>query len=383
MVASKDMERLHFLCSCAAILSCKRIRNSTDTQLTLTAEQEPSVISILCPMQDSLAGPSLRWKPQFKTINTPPDEFLKRFSFQESQGVCSLAKRIINFQAAMAAFHVLEIQNISECYNIIKELGQGSYGKVVLAQERSTGQNSTENLSDRTLLKTFLTEFSFSITLSEHPHIITTYPVFIRTIDHYVLSQELAAAGTLHDIIQSEVGIPEATVKRCARQISSALDYMHTRGLVPRDLKPDNVLLMDEDCYQVKLSDFGLTQPTGYYVSSMSHTIPYMSPELCNLKEGEYLLLSPTIDCWAFGVLLFVALTGYFPWFEAMENDSMYQVYSHWRQCPECIPPPACWKLLSREAICMFDNLFSQCPCSRQSVLSIFYYFNFLWKPNV
>ncbi|XP_073442707.1 serine/threonine-protein kinase SBK1-like [Dendrobates tinctorius] len=302
----------------------------------------------------------------------------------ESQGVCCLAKRI-NFQAAMAAFHVLKIQNIYECYNTIKELGQGSYGKVVLAQERSTGKAVAAKLvrKDRTLLKAFLTEFSFSITLSEHPHIITTYPVFIRTINHYVLSQELAAAGTLHDIIQSEVGIPEATVKRCARQISSALDYMHTRGLVHRDLKSDNVLLMDEDCYQVKLSDFGLTQPTGYFVLSMSHTIPNMSPELCKLKEGEYLLLSPTTDCWAFGVLLFVALTGYFPWFEATKNDSMYQVYSHWRKCPDCIPPPACWKLLSSEAICMFDNLLSQCPCSRQSVLSIFNYFNFLWKPNV
>ncbi|XP_077137906.1 serine/threonine-protein kinase SBK1-like [Ranitomeya variabilis] len=295
-----------------------------------------------------------------------------------------LAKSI-DFQAAMATFHVLEIPNISECFEIIKELGQGSYGQVVLAQVRSTGKAVAAKLvrKDRTLLKTFLTEFCFSITLSEHAHIITTYPVFIGTNDHYVLSQELATAGTLHHIIRSEIGIPEAAVKRCARQISSALDFMHSRGLVHRDLKPDNVLLMDEDCNQIKLSDFGLTQPAGYYVSSMSHIVPYMSPELCDLKDGEYLLLSPTIDTWAFGVLLFVTLTGYFPWLEATVYDSMYQVYIDWRQCADCTPPPACWKMLSREAICMFNNLLSQCPSSRQSVLSIFNYFNFPWKVKV
>ncbi|CAJ0967416.1 unnamed protein product, partial [Ranitomeya imitator] len=100
---------------------------------------------------------------------------------------------------------------------------------------------------------------------------------FIGTIDHFVLSQELATAGTLHDIIRSEIGIPEAAVKRCARQISSALDFMQTRGLVHRDLKPDNVLLMDEDFNQIKLSDFGLTQPAGYHLSAMSHCPVHVS----------------------------------------------------------------------------------------------------------
>ncbi|XP_073529569.1 serine/threonine-protein kinase SBK1-like [Phyllobates terribilis] len=285
----------------------------------------------------------------------------------------------------MAAFQILEIKEISECYNIIKELGHGSYGKVLLAQNKSTGGAVAVKLvrKDRTQLQTFLMELSLSITLSDHPDIISTYPIFISTMDHYVLTQELATAGTLHHLIQSEVGIPEDAVKRCALQISWALDYMHGRGLVHRDLKPDNVLLKDKDCYQIKLSDFGLTQPVGTYVSSMSHIIPYMSPELCDLKEEEFLILGPTIDTWAFGVLLFVALSGYFPWLEAMKTDVRYQVYINWRQSPDCSPPPAHWERLSRDAIDMFCNLLTPCPSSRHPVLSVFDYLNIPWKLNI
>ncbi|CAJ0963979.1 unnamed protein product [Ranitomeya imitator] len=285
----------------------------------------------------------------------------------------------------MAAFQILELQEISECYNVIKELGQGYYGKVLLAETKLTGQPLAMKLvrKDRTQLQTFLMELSLSITLSDHPNIITTYPIFIGTMDHYVLTQELATAGTLDDIIQSQVGIPEEAVKRCALQISWALDYLHARGLVHRDLKPDNVLLMDKDCYQIKLSDFGLTQPVGTYVSAMSHIIPYMAPELCELKEGDYLILSPAIDTWAFGVLLFVISTGFFPWLEAIETDTMYQVYINWKKCPDQAPPPALWKMFSREAVKMFGNLLGQCPSYRHPILSVFDYLNFPWKINV
>ncbi|XP_075197708.1 serine/threonine-protein kinase SBK1-like [Anomaloglossus baeobatrachus] len=236
----------------------------------------------------------------------------------------------------------VEMQEISESYDIIKELGQGSYGRVLLAQDKLIGQPLAMKLvrKDQTHLETFLRELSFSVTISNHPDIIRTYPIFIGTRDHYIMTQELAPAGTLHDIIRNQVGIPEDAVKRCAIQISCALDYMHRRGLVHRDLKTDNVLLMDRDCYYIKLSDFGLTKHVGTCVSAMSHIIPYMAPELCALTDEEFLILSPSIDTWAFGVLLFVILTGYLPWFEALKTDTLYQEYTDWKQCSDFTPLP-------------------------------------------
>ncbi|KAM4043844.1 serine/threonine-protein kinase SBK1-like [Anomaloglossus baeobatrachus] len=218
----------------------------------------------------------------------------------------------------------VEMQEISESYDIIKELGQGSYGRVLLAQDKLIGQ-----------------------------------PLAMKL-----------------------VGIPEDAVKRCAIQISCALDYMHRRGLVHRDLKTDNVLLMDRDCYYIKLSDFGLTQRVGTCVSAMSHIIPYMAPELCALTHEEFLILSSSIDTWAFGVLLFVILTGYLPWFEALKTDALYQEYTDWKQCSD-FTPSVRWKILSREAMSMLGNFFAHSPCCRHPVHSVSSYLDVPWKIKI
>ncbi|KAG8550726.1 hypothetical protein GDO81_022350 [Engystomops pustulosus] len=263
---------------------------------------------------------------------------------------------------AGALHHLIQAEDITECYRIVKRLGQGAYGQVLLAQDKLIGK-------------------PFALKL--HPGFITTYPIFTHTMDYYAMTQELATAGTLPHLIQAEVGLSEEIVKRCAVQISSALDYMHQKGLVHRYLKLDNVLLMDRDCHHIVLGDFGLTQPVGSIVTSMSHIIPYMSPELCDISDDEYLVLHPSVDTWAFGVLLFVILTGYYPWRRAFSDDIMYLDYVYWLDNLSYILPPARWDQFSPAAITMLRNLLVPNQSCRHSVLSVLNYINFPWKTDV
>ncbi|XP_077346336.1 serine/threonine-protein kinase SBK1-like [Lithobates pipiens] len=279
-------------------------------------------------------------------------------------------------------FTTVYAEEIPDQYQVIKRLGQGTFGEVLLIQDKNTGKPMAVKLvrKDRIKQKAFLKELSLSISLSNHQGIITTYPIFIETLDHYLMTQELAIAGTLHDLIEPQVGMPEEMVKRCAIQLAWALDFMHSRGLVHRDLKPDNVLLMDKECHTIKLCDFGLTETISSIVTKMSHIIPYMSPELCALKKNQYLVITPSVDSWAFAVLLFIALTGNFPWKEAMAEDILYQVYKFWQKSEHLFPPPALWGKFTKEALMMFHKFFSQDPISRPSVLSIINCISYTWK---
>ncbi|XP_073528949.1 serine/threonine-protein kinase SBK1-like [Phyllobates terribilis] len=282
----------------------------------------------------------------------------------------------------MDAVYTFELTHTSEKdFTFLKTLGSGTYGRVVMATEKKTGNNVALKLMKKTQTKHehFLQELCVSIHLSGHEGIIFTHPIYVVSDDYYVLTQELAPAGTLHSLIEPGVGIPEAIVKRCALQLSRALEYMHDQALVHRDIKPDNVLLMDKDCFHVKLSDFGLTQPIGTLIPSMSPRIPFMSPELCQLQRHEALVLRPSIDTWAFGVLLFVSFTGYFPWESAVEDDPLFQEFIHWQHFQSYTAPLGHWTKFSTNAHDLFHGLLAEDSTTRSPVNIVMNYLDIPW----
>lgn len=165
------------------------------------------------------------------------------------------------------------------------------------------------------------------------------------------------------------MGIPESSVKRCVPQIASALEFIHSHGLVHRDIKPENILLLDNHCCQVKLADFGLAQKRGTLIRFITGTLPYMSPELCTmaLLDGQKevtappLSVEPSLDTWAFGVVIFCILTGYFPWESCMDSDDFFQDFTEWYRMEERpyseedLPP--LWRKFTPEAMKMFSKL--------------------------
>ncbi|XP_065126421.1 serine/threonine-protein kinase SBK1 [Paramisgurnus dabryanus] len=267
---------------------------------------------------------------------------------------------------------------IKEHFNIIKEIGRGKYGRVLLVTHRCKGTPMALKVLPKTSTKLqgFLREYCISLQLSCHPCIVGLFGIAFQSNEHYGFAQELVVGRDLFAIIQPRVGISECAVKRCAVQISSALEFIHQRGLVHRDIKPENVLLLDNHCRQVKLADFGLTQRRGTLIHYISGTLPYMAPELCAmvLEEGQKevkappLSVQPSLDTWAFGVLLFCILTGFFPWERCDDSDDFYEEFADWRREPSTAPVPSQWKRFTPVCMEMFKRMLALDAKERSSV---------------
>ncbi|KAG8434155.1 hypothetical protein GDO86_012505 [Hymenochirus boettgeri] len=278
----------------------------------------------------------------------------------------------------------LPLVEVKDNYTIIKELGSGSYGHVLLALNQSRGNPMALKFMQKsnTDLRVFLSEYCISLSLAAHPCIIGTYGIAFQTDRHYVFAQELAV-NNLFSLMKPQAGVPEMAVKRCAIQISSALEYMHMKGLVHRDIKPENVLIFDRECRQVKLTDFGITCTIGTGVESMPENLPYTAPEMCILGASDRLIVQSSLDVWSFGVLLFCILTGYFPWNTAVPTDKNYTDYAKWHRSSRIFQIPKQWKVFTVEAIEMLKKMLFPEPSKRCASKEVMNCLKTPWKMSL
>lgn len=119
------------------------------------------------------------------------------------------------------------------------------------------------------------------------------------------------AHGELLNILQDDTSLPESTVAQIARQLASALSYLHYHHVIHRDIKPQNILLSSNGI--IKLADFGFARSFStsvYFLTSIKGTPLYMSPEMLNDKA-----YGPKADLWGLGVLLYELATGIPPFY--------------------------------------------------------------------
>ncbi|XP_069819772.1 serine/threonine-protein kinase SBK1-like [Dendropsophus ebraccatus] len=324
------------------------------------------------------------WRSESVTEDQHFVDFLaSRMASQVNEITKNMAKHLLHLVSETA--ENLRSMEVTDHFDILQELGEGSFGKVLMGKHKHSGQVVALKLlrKERTQEDNFLLEYGVSLTLSCHPHIILTHQIVFQTGREFVLIQEVAPAGNLQSIIKPKVGMQEDMVKRCVPQIASALDFLHNRGMVHRDIKPNNVLLMDFECHRIKLADFGLTRLQGTYTSSLSRFVPYNAPELCRLRKGEHLMLHPSLDVWAFGVLVYFALTGFFPWRAAQGCDPQYKEFAWWQVKRDVTKAPEKWKEISVDARAMFWDLFALNASERGSAMDVMKYMQLPWKLQV
>eukprot|EP01039_Chlorochromonas_danica_P010102 gene10102-11182_t len=212
-----------------------------------------------------------------------------------------------------------------ESFKIIKVIGKGSFGKVFLVRDKQNGQlYAMKVLKKDYILRKNQVEHTKTersvLGYIHHPFIVGLNMAF-QTADKLFFVLDYCSGGELFFHLGKVGQFAENRAKFYAAQIVLALEYVHQRGVIYRDLKPENVLL---DQYgNVRLTDFGLSKEGvsdhSSGATSFCGTPEYIAPEVL-LRQGH----GRAVDWWSLGALLYEMITG-LPPFYSRNRETMFE----------------------------------------------------------
>jgi hypothetical protein len=207
-------------------------------------------------------------------------------------------------------------RNINDHYDLVKIVGEGAYGQVYVAIERTTGvqravkvvDTAKAALSSPTFLNTLLAEAEIMRTL-QHPLIVQLEDVFATGATFYFV-MELLSGGDLFDRVVKKGFYLERDAVPLMRKLFTAIAFIHSRGVAHRDLKIENIMLESvHNDVDIKVTDFGLAKSGDAY-QTFCGTPNYYAPEVLERKhnvrnDAKY---STIADMWSCGVIMYVIL---------------------------------------------------------------------------
>ncbi len=203
---------------------------------------------------------------------------------------------------------------VAERYRIERQIGKGSSGEVYLARDENLPSDANTvvvkmlvNSSSENVRRRFQNEVRAARKI-ESAHAVRLFDAGIHREAPYLVMEYLRGL-TLRSKLEAEERLPAESVLEIAEQVSSALVDMHARGVVHRDLKPDNLMLTSEDPIFVKVLDFGIVHLADDGATMSDAGTPrYMAPEqiLHRAVDGQ-------CDVYALGICLYEMLTGAAP----------------------------------------------------------------------
>ncbi|KAM4625230.1 calcium/calmodulin-dependent protein kinase type 1D-like [Polymixia lowei] len=209
------------------------------------------------------------------------------------------------------------ISNIKEVFDFKGKMGSGSFSEVFMVREKATGNlYALKCLKKKHLAHSNLENEINVLRRIKHENVVGLED-FYESRTHYYLVMQLVSGGELFDRILDKGVYTEKDASTVIRQVLQAVSYLHENSIVHRDLKPENLLYYNTDeNAKIMISDFGLSKMSDHGVMSTACGTPgYVAPEV--LAQKPY---SKAVDCWSIGVITYILLCGYPPFFE--ENET-------------------------------------------------------------
>ncbi|XP_043490500.1 calcium/calmodulin-dependent protein kinase type II alpha chain isoform X5 [Polistes fuscatus] len=250
----------------------------------------------------------------------------------------------------------------SDNYDLKEELGKGAFSVVRRCVQKSSGLEfaakiiNTKKLSARDFQK--LEREARICRKLQHPNIVRLHDSIQEENYHYLVF-DLVTGGELFEDIVAREFYSEADASHCIQQILESVHHCHHNGVVHRDLKPENLLLASKaKGAAVKLADFGLAievsgESQAWY--GFAGTPGYLSPEV--LKKEPY---GKPVDIWACGVILYILLVGYPPFWD----DDQHRLYAQIKAGSYDYPSPE-WDTVTPEAKNLINQMLTVNPSKR------------------
>ncbi|CAD8047312.1 unnamed protein product [Paramecium primaurelia] len=221
-------------------------------------------------------------------------------------------------------------------FQVIGLIGKGSFGEVYLVQ-KSNQLYAMKVLHKNRIMKHNLTRYALTernvLSITSHPFIVKLRFAF-QTQDKLFMILDYCPGGDLGEVLQKQKRLPENIVKNYLCEIVLALEDLHKRDIIFRDLKPDNIVLDSEG--HALLTDFGLSKEgilepnTG--ARSFCGSVAYLAPEM--LKRSGH---GKAVDWYLLGVVMYELLVGLPPYYANNREELFYNIENAQLKIPSYI----------------------------------------------